>query len=59
MKKMNPIPENAYDLEVFAIKGKEAFIGFKIANGKFSFVQIPYTEPVNNEHLEHNDIIHY
>lgn len=44
------IPPDAYNLEVFAIQdmpegapGKQAFVGFKISNGNFNFVQIPYT----------------
>lgn len=39
------IPEDSYNLEVFAIKGNEAFIGFKTKNGNFNFIQVPYTEP--------------
>lgn len=33
--------------ELFAIKGKEAFIGYKIPNGNFCFESIPFTEPKN------------
>jgi hypothetical protein len=47
------IPNNAHSLEVFSIKdskysptGKQAFIGFKIPNGNFHFVGVPYTEPL-------------
>lgn len=49
-EKLVSIPADAHSLEVFSIKestnsptGKEAFIGFKIANGNFHFVQVPYT----------------
>lgn len=49
----NEIPSDAHSLEVFAIKdcqdsptGKQAFIGFKIKNGNFHFVSVPYTEPI-------------
>jgi hypothetical protein len=38
------IPANATDLECFAIKNNEAYIGYKLPNGSFHFVQIPYTE---------------
>jgi len=45
------IPTDAYNLEVFSIKasedsptGKQAFIGFKIQNGNFHFIGVPYTE---------------
>lgn len=48
-----PIPSEAHSLEVFAIKdsessptGKEAYIGYKLANGDFHFIQVPYTEKV-------------
>jgi len=47
------IPNDAHSFEVFAIKdnkesptGKEAFIGFKLDNGNFHFIGVPYTEPV-------------
>ena len=46
-------PSDAYSFEVFAIKdsvdsptGKQAFIGYKISNGNFHFVGVPYTEPI-------------
>lgn len=44
------IPTDAHSLEVFAIKPDEtgklfAYIGFKIANGNFEFIAVPYTEP--------------
>lgn len=43
------IPLDAKDFEVFAIKdtenGKEAFIGFKLSNGDFHFIGVPYTKP--------------
>ncbi len=52
-KKM--FPDDAYDFEVFAIKysensptGKEAYIGYKISNGNFCFVSVPFTEPKSN-----------
>ena len=44
------IPEDAHSFEVFAIKdckesptGKEAFIGFKLKNGNFHFISVPFT----------------
>ena len=50
------IPSDAHSFEVFAIKyceesptGKKAFIGFKIANGDFHFIGVPYTEPKQQE----------
>jgi hypothetical protein len=48
------IPNDAHSFEVFAIQdceysytGKQAFIGFKIENGNFHFIGVPYTEPIN------------
>lgn len=41
----NGIPDDAHSLEVFAIKNGEAFIGFKVSNGSFHFIQVPYTAP--------------
>jgi len=45
------IPNDAHSFEVFAIKdsedsptGKQAFIGYKIDNGNFHFIGVPYTE---------------
>ena len=45
-------PSDAHSFEVFAIKdckdsptGKEAYIGYKLANGNFHFVSVPFTEP--------------
>ena len=45
------IPADAHSFEVFAIKdcdesstGKQAFIGFKLKNGDFHFIGVPYTE---------------
>jgi len=45
------IPNDAHSFEVFAIKdsedsltGKQAFIGFKLKNGDFHFIGVPYTE---------------
>lgn len=53
-----PIPAEAHSLEVFAIKdsessptGKEAYIGYKLANGDFHFIHVPYTEPFNSQYL--------
>lgn len=47
------ITNDAHSFEVFAIKdsqdspsGKQAFIGFKIDNGDFHFIAVPYTEPI-------------
>lgn len=52
----NPIPVNAYNLEVFAIKtddvsGKKfAYIGYKIPPaGDFHYVQVPFNEYPNDE----------
>lgn len=46
------IPSDAHSFEVFAIKDceesptkKQAFIGFKLANGNFHFIGVPFTEP--------------
>ena len=46
------IPIDAHSFEVFSIKdsndsptGKEAYIGYKIENGNFNFISVPYTEP--------------
>lgn len=51
-----PIPRDAHSLEVFAIKdsensytGKEAYIGYKLANGDFHFISVPYTENVRSD----------
>ena len=49
-KPINEIPADAHSLEVFAIKTDEngkawAYIGFKIPNGNFHFITVPYTEP--------------
>ena len=48
-------PNDAYSFEVFSIQdcddsttGKQAFIGFKIENGNFHYVGVPYTEPISN-----------
>ncbi len=45
-------PNDAYSFDVFAIKdckesptGKEAYIGYKINNGNFHFISVPFTEP--------------
>ena len=53
------IPNDAYDLEVFAIKdsedsptGKQAFIGFKINNGNFNFISVPYSEPLDGDKID-------
>lgn len=42
-KNNNIIPINAHSFEVFAIKGKQAFIGFKLVNNDFHYIQVPYT----------------
>lgn len=46
------IPADAHSFEVFAIKdskdfptGKQAYIGFKLSNGDFHYIQVPFTEP--------------
>lgn len=49
-EKMDDIPQDATNLEVFAIKSddsgrKWAYIGFKISNGNFHFITVPFTEP--------------
>lgn len=36
------IPIGATDIEVFHITPKEAFIGFKISNGNFEYIQVPH-----------------
>lgn len=41
-KKEPPIPGDAYDFEVFHIKEDQAFLGFKLANGNFHYIQVPY-----------------
>ncbi len=50
--KQDKIPQDAHSFEVFAIKdskdsstGKQAFIGYKLANGDFQYIQVPFTEP--------------
>jgi hypothetical protein len=50
------IPNDAHSFEVFAIKdsedsptGKQAFIGFKLDNGNFHFIGVPYTEPIKTK----------
>lgn len=47
-------PNDAHSFEVFAIKetknsptGKEAYIGYKLNNGNFHFISVPFTEPIN------------
>lgn len=51
------IPNDAHSFEVFAIKdsddsptGKQAFIGFKLDNGNFHFIGVPYTKPIKTKH---------
>lgn len=51
LESISVLPIDAYALEVFAIKdsndspiGKEAYIGYKIENGNFHFINVPYTE---------------
>jgi hypothetical protein len=41
------IPLDAHSLEVFAIKNNEAFIGFKLQNKNFHYIQVPFTEFFN------------
>jgi len=43
MKNETKLPIDAHSFEVFAIKGNQAFVGFKLANGNFHFIQVPYT----------------
>jgi hypothetical protein len=59
------IPNDAHSFEVFAIKpcsnsptGKQAFIGYKLNNDDFYFIQVPYTEPDINssEDINHKCI---
>ena len=45
-------PIDAHSFEVFSIKdsedsptGKQAFIGYKLNNGNFHFIGVPFTEP--------------
>lgn len=52
LESISILPIDAYALEVFAIKdsndsptGKEAYIGYKIENGNFNYISVPYTEP--------------
>ncbi len=47
------IPNDVHSFEVFAIKdsddsstGKQAFIGFKLKNENFEYIQLPYTESI-------------
>jgi hypothetical protein len=39
------------DHEVFSIKDGFAYIGFKLLNGNFHFVTVPYTEPNPGKYL--------
>lgn len=58
------IPNDAQSFEVFAIKdskdsptGKQAFIGFKLDNGNFHFIGVPYTESIKiNKNCYLNEI---
>lgn len=36
------IPGDAYNLELFHIKENKAFLGFKMANGNFEYICVPY-----------------
>jgi len=54
-KSQTTIPADATDLEVFHIKGDEAFIGFKVANGNFNFVSVPYT-PRDLQYSTHDNL---
>jgi len=47
------IPSGAHSLEVFAIRNstaskaeRRAFIGFKLENGDFHYIGVPYTETI-------------
>jgi len=44
-KKTDTLPEGAHSLEVFHIdeKNKEAYIGYKLPNNDFHFIQVPLT----------------
>jgi len=53
------IPDDAHSFEVFAIKecsdsptGKQAFIGFKLSNGDFHFIGVPFTEPSTKQFMK-------
>lgn len=41
------IPIDALDLEVFHIKDNQAYIGYKLNNGNFHYIQVPYSPKVN------------
>jgi hypothetical protein len=52
--KLYCIPTDATNVEVFHLSTKDngdktAFIGFKIKNGNFSFVEVPFTSPNSTE----------
>ncbi len=55
--KIDTIPADAFDLEVFSIKedsdfnnGKAAYIGFKIkTNNNFHYIKVPYNNPNEND----------
>lgn len=42
------IPEDATNVELFAIKNEEAFIGFNLPNGNFEFIQVKVCKELNN-----------
>jgi hypothetical protein len=45
-KRMNDIPQGAYNLHIFTIRetedGLQAFVGYYLPNGDFAFTKIPY-----------------
>jgi len=62
----NEIPNDAHSFEVFAIKnseesptGKQAFIGFKLDNGNFHFIGVPYTENKKPQPTKLSKIINF
>jgi hypothetical protein len=59
--KLNLIPAEATNLEVFAMKTDEngdrfAYIGYKLPNGNFDFITVPFTEPLINPYIPHVDL---
>lgn len=46
------IPSDAKDIEVFHIRENEAYIGFKISNGNFHFIQVQYNPRKNPQSVE-------
>ena len=46
------IPADSKNFEVFAIKMDDngkwyAYLGFTLNNGNFHYINVPYTEPIN------------